>query len=154
MGGQGSHASHKAHKIAPVPAFFDLNCTLSPTPNPKPHLNASSKPEAEHEPSTLTNLALADRSLIPFNSKPKTQKLKLNPKPQNPTTTPHGEEGPHTPHHYPDHRPLGRGGGGGEWAASEHVTMYVMCVGTYVCMHVRMLACMDVCMHEGMYRCM
>ena len=70
--------------------ILTLTCTLNPTPNPKPRLNASSKPKAEHEPSTLTNLALVDNSLIPFNSKPQTQKLKLNPKSQNPTTTPRG----------------------------------------------------------------
>ena len=107
-GGQGSHAS-PTQAINPIRKpmllfLLTLTCTLNPTPNPKPRLNASSKPKAEHEPSTLTNLALVDRSVIPFNSKPKkTQQLKLNPKPQNPTTTPQGEERPHTPHH--------RGGG-------------------------------------------
>ena len=39
---------------------------------------------------TLTKLDLVDHSLIPFNSKPKTQKLKLNPK--KPTTTPQGRD--------------------------------------------------------------
>ena len=108
--------------------LLTLTCTLNPTPNPKPRLNASSKPKAEHEPSTLTNLALVDRSLIPFNSKPKTQKLKLNPKSQNPTTTPQGEERPHTPHHRggggpPISRPLTFGGGGGGRGASDHISL-------------------------------
>ena len=112
------YASHKPHKMAHAPFLLTLTCTLNPTPNPKPRLNASSKPKAEHEPSTLTNLALVDRSLIPFNSKPKSQKLKLNPKSQNPTTTPQGEERPHTPHHRggggpPISRPLTFGGGRG-----------------------------------------
>ena len=91
--------------------LLTLTCTLNPTPNPKPRLNASSKPKAEHEPSTLTNLALVDRSVIPFNSKPKkTQQLKLNPNPKTPQPphrgkrdpTPHttGEGGAHL---YPDH---------------------------------------------------
>ena len=126
------YASHKPHKIAHAPVKITLTCTLNPTPNLKPRLNASSKPKAEHEPSTLTNLALVDRSKIPFNSKPqKTQQLKLNPKPQNPTTTPQGEERPHTPHHRkgvapPISRPLtfGGGGGGGGRGARDHIYIY------------------------------
>ena len=107
--------------------LLTLTCTLNPTPSPKPRLNASSKPKAEHEPSTLTNLALVDRSLIPFNSNLKTQKLKLNPKPQNPTATPQGEERP------PHPTPHGRGGPtyiqtidlwAGAGGGAERVTMY------------------------------
>ena len=96
-------ASRIPYSVARAPVLINtLTCTLNPTPNPKPRLNAGSKPKAEHTLQILPK-PLSTRSLIPFNRKPKTHKLKLNPKPQNPTTTPQGEEGPHTPHH--------RGGG-------------------------------------------
>ena len=101
------------------------------------------KPYASHKSHKIqiahapTNLALVDRSVIPFNSKPqKTQQLQLNPKPQNPTTTPQGEERPHTPHHRkggapPISRPLTFGGGRGGGAA-ERVTIYIY-IYIYLC---------------------
>ena len=59
------------------------------------------KPEAEHKPSTLTNLhpqtlpkPLSTRSLVPFNPKPETQKLKLNPNPKTPQPPHRGNHGP------------------------------------------------------------
>ena len=116
--------------VARAPVLIDLNLyTLNPTPNPKPCLNAGSKPKAEH--TRQSSLSPSTRSLIPFYCKPKTHKLKLNPKPQNPTTTRQGEEGPHTPHHrgggpHPISGPLTFGGreGGGR-GARDHVCLYV-----------------------------
>ena len=83
-------------------------------------LNAGSKPKAKHTLQILPK-PLSTRSLIPFNRKPNTHKLKLNPKPQNPTTTPQGhitgEGGPH-----PISGPFTFGGGGG--GAAESLTIY------------------------------
>ena len=82
--------------------YLTLTYTLNPAPNPKPCLNAGSKPKAGHKLSTLANLhpkpslspcRLEALYLLILN--PKLTSLKLNPKPQNPTTTPQGEEGPH-----------------------------------------------------------
>ena len=61
---------------------------------------------------------------------------KLNPKPQNPTTTPQGEEGPHTPHHRgggaPPHvRTIGLWAGGGR-GARDHIYIYTH---THIYMH-------------------
>ena len=101
-------------------------CTLNRTPNPKPRLNAGSKPKAEHTLQILPK-PLSTRSLIPLNRKPKTHKLKLNPKPQNPHNHPTGGRGKREPTLHPtgggaswtiDH---GGGGGGG---AAERVTIY------------------------------
>ena len=99
---------------------------LNRTPNPKPRLNAGSKPKAEHTLQILPK-PLSTRSLILFNRKPK-----LNPKPQNPHNHPTGGRGKREPTLHPtgggaswtiDH------GGGGRGGAAERVTIYVyLCV--------------------------
>ena len=116
-------ASRIPYNVARAPVL--INLYFKP-PNPKPRLRAGSKPKAEHTLQILPK-PLSTRSLIPFNRKPKSHKLKLNPKPQNPTTTPQGEEAPHpTPQGrggpHPISGPFSFGGGGGGGAA-ERVTM-------------------------------
>ena len=68
------------------------------------------QPTPQTPPPTL----LSTRRLLTFNRKnpkPQTQKLELNPRLQNPTATPQGEEGPHT---------VRTGGGGGEsWTMDQ-----------------------------------
>ena len=101
---------------------------LNRTPNPKPRLNAGSKPKAEHTLQILPK-PLSTRSLIPFNRKPKTHKLKLNPKPQNPHNHPTGGRGKREPTLHPTGGgaswTIDHGGGGGRGGAAERVTIYI-----------------------------
>ena len=93
-------------------------------------MQALSPKQNIHCKSSLSSCRLEALHLLTVNPK---LKSKLNPKPQNLTTTPQGEERPHTPHHRGGGAPPyirtidfwgGAAGGGG-----EHVTIYA-------CMHV------------------
>ena len=94
--GPGSYASHKCGNVARDPSLLTLTCTLNPTPNPKPLLNAGSKPKAKHEPSTLAVANLHPKPslspcrlealyLLTLNPKHQTHKPKLSPKTPQPS---------------------------------------------------------------------
>ena len=98
-------------------------------------MQALSPKQNIHRKSSLSPCRL--EALCLFNRKPKTHKLKLNPKPQNPTTTPQAEEEPHAPHPaeggpHPISGPLTFGGGeGGGRGARDHI-----CLGTCVYVYI------------------
>ena len=60
LGGGRAHTQalrtqgRKPYNVARAPVLINLNLYFKPYTQPKPRLNAGSKPEAEHHPSTLT----------------------------------------------------------------------------------------------------
>ena len=80
-----------------------------------------------HPKPSLSPCRLEALYLLTQDPKPKTRKLKLDPKPQNPHNHPTGGRG--NPHSIAqeggilDHRPW-RGGGGGGRGARDHIYIY------------------------------